>query len=99
MARSVVGLDIGHGVLRAAEVANPAKPRPTLLRYHEMSVPIEAVNRGEVTDPALVAQALKVMWSRAKFSTKDVVLGMGNQRVLSRDYSVRAQPLDRIRES
>ena len=99
MARSVVGLDIGHGVLRAAEVANPAKPRPTLLRYHEMSVPIEAVNRGEVTDPALVAQALKVMWSRAKFGTKDVVLGMGNQRVLSRDYSVRAQPLDRIRES
>jgi type IV pilus assembly protein PilM len=98
MARSVVGLDIGHGVLRAAEVANPAKPRPTLLRYHEMSVPIEAVNRGEVTDPALVAQALKVMWSRAKFGTKDVVLGMGNQRVLSRDYSVRAQPLDRIRE-
>ena len=39
MARVVVGLDIGHGVLRAAEVANPAKPRPTLLRYHEMSVP------------------------------------------------------------
>ena len=44
-----------------------------------MSVPIEAVNRGEVTDSALVAQALKVMWSRAKFGTKDVVLGILNR--------------------
>lgn len=99
MAKTIVGLDIGHGVLRAAEVANPGKPRPTLVRYHELPVPIEALNRGEVVDRDIVSRALKLLWSRGRFGTKDVVLGVGNQRVLSRDHSVREAPLDRIREA
>ncbi|MGN6324929.1 type IV pilus assembly protein PilM [Pseudolysinimonas sp.] len=98
MAKSVVGLDIGHGVLRAAEIVNQAH-KPVLTRYFEMPVPIEAVNRGEVVDRDIVQRALRVMWSRARFKTKDVVLGMGNQRVLSRDYSVPEAPLARIREA
>ena len=96
MANSVVGLDIGHGVLRAAEIVNQAR-KPMLARYFEMPVPIEAVNRGEVVDRDIVQRALRLMWSRARFKTKDVVLGMGNQRVLSRDYSVPEAPLARIR--
>ena len=99
MAKRVVGLDIGHGVLRAAEVVNPAGARPTLVKYQEFPVPLEAVNRGEVLDADVVSRALKTLWSQARFGTKDVVLGMGNQRVLSRDYSVREAPIDRIRES
>ena len=99
MAKSVVGLDIGHGVLRAAEIANPGRPHPTLLRYEEMALPIESVNRGEIADGQMVSRALRVLWSRARFGTKDVVVGMGNQRVLSRDYTVREAPLDRIREA
>jgi type IV pilus assembly protein PilM len=98
MPNSVVGLDIGHGVLRAAEVVNHPK-KPVMSRYFEMPVPIEAVNRGEVVDRDIVQRALRLMWSRARFSTKDVVLGMGNQRVLSREYSVREAPLARIREA
>jgi type IV pilus assembly protein PilM len=98
MPNSVVGLDIGHGVLRAAEIVNQVK-RPMVARYVEMPVPIEAVNRGEVVDREMVQRALRLMWSRARFKTKDVVLGMGNQRVLSRDYSVPEAPLARIRES
>lgn len=98
MANSVVGLDIGHGVLRAAEIVNQAR-KPMLARYFEMPVPMEAVNRGEVVDRDIVQRALRLMWSRARFTTKDVVLGMGNQRVLSRDYSVPEAPLARIREA
>ncbi len=98
MPNSVVGLDIGHGVLRAAEIVNQVR-KPMVARYFEMPVPIEAVNRGEVVDRDMVQRALKLMWSRARFRTKDVVLGMGNQRVLSRDYSVPEAPLHRIREA
>src|SRR5689334_1542455 len=99
MAKTIVGLDIGHGVLRAAEIANPGRPRPTLVRYQELAVPIEALNRGEVVDREIVARALRVLWSRARFGTKDVVLGVGNQRVLSRDHAVREAPLHQIREA
>jgi type IV pilus assembly protein PilM len=98
MPNSVVGLDIGHGVLRAAEIVNQVR-KPMVSRYFEMPVPIEAVNRGEVIDRDIVQRALRLMWSRARFKTKDVVLGMGNQRVLSRDYSVPEAPLNRIREA
>jgi type IV pilus assembly protein PilM len=99
MAKTIVGLDIGHGVLRAAEVANPGKARPTLVKYQELEVPIEALNRGEVVDQDIVARALRVLWSRARFGSKDVVLGMGNQRMLSRDYKVAEAPLAQIREA
>jgi type IV pilus assembly protein PilM len=99
MARSVVGLDIGHGVIRAAELVNPSRSRPTLVRYHEVPIPLDAVSKGEVIDAPVVTHALKGLWNKARFRTRDVVLGMGNQRIVARDYVVPAMPLDRIRES
>lgn len=98
MPKSIVGLDIGHGVLRAAEIVGPNKPRPQLVKYEEMTLPIESVSRGEILDREMVARALRLLWSRARFGTRDVVLGMGNQRVLARDFTVREAPLARIRE-
>ena len=87
MAKSIVGVDIGSTTLRAVELADAAKPRPTLLRYHEVLLPEGAVSRGEVLEPNTVADALKHLWSEGGFKSKDVVLGMGNQRVLARDLS------------
>ncbi|HWH26357.1 MAG TPA: type IV pilus assembly protein PilM [Pseudolysinimonas sp.] len=97
MAR-VVGLDIGNGVLRGAEVKDPARARPTLVKYHEVKIPQGAVSRGEVVDREAVVAGLRQLWEQAKFSTKDVVLGMGNHRILARDHVVRADSIDRIRE-
>jgi type IV pilus assembly protein PilM len=97
MAR-VVGLDIGDGVLRAAEVKDPARARPTLVKYHEVRIPQGAVSKGEVLDEDAVVAGIKQLWLQGKFGTKDVVLGMGNHRILARDHVVRAQPLERIRE-
>lgn len=99
MASTIVGLDIGNGVLRAAEIADAGKPRPTLVRYHSMAVPAAAVQRGEVIEQGTVSAALKQLWSTAGFKSKKVVLGMGNQRVLVRDVSVPRMPLAQIKES
>lgn len=99
MATSVVGIDIGSAALRAVEVGDPGKARPTLLRYHEVPLPEGAVSSGEVMEPNTVAAALKELWSVGGFKTKNVVLGMGNQRVLARDLSVPKASLKRIRES
>ncbi len=99
MGTSVVGIDIGCTSIRAVEVEDPAKARPTLVRYHEVALPDGAVSRGEVIEPNTVSASLKMLWSQAGFKSKNVVLGMGNQRVLVRDLSVPKMPMERIRES
>jgi type IV pilus assembly protein PilM len=99
MTPSVVGIDIGCATLRAAEVSDAGKGRPTLLRYQEVPLPEGAVTRGEVVEPNTVAAALRQLWSSGGFKSKNVVLGMGNQRVLARDLTVPKMSIKRIRES
>jgi type IV pilus assembly protein PilM len=52
-----------------------------------------------VIEPNTVANVLKNLWSSGGFKSKDVVLGMGNQRVLARDLTVPKMSISRIRES
>jgi type IV pilus assembly protein PilM len=92
-------VDIGSTSLRAVELADSAKDRPTLLRFAEIPVPEGAVSRGEVLEPNTVGALLKQLWTYGGFKSKRVVLGMGNQRVLARDLSVPSAPLARIRET
>lgn len=94
----VVGLDIGTTALRAAELKDPGSARPTFVRYLELPLAPGVVDRDEVRDRVALAAALKELWTRARFGTKDVVLGMGEHRIPSREMTVRAQPLDRVRE-
>lgn len=99
MAKSVVGVDIGSDGLRAVEVRDAGTAKPTVLRYHSLPLPAGAVARGEVIELNTVATVLKQLWSEGGFKSKNVVLGVGNQRVLSRDLSVPKMSLKRIRES
>jgi type IV pilus assembly protein PilM len=99
MATRVVGLDIGSTSLRAVEVSTNGKSKPTLLRFHEIPMPEGAVSRGEVLEPNTVAALLKQLWAAGGFTSKKVVLGVGNQRVLARDLSVPKMSLKRIREA
>lgn len=99
MITSVVGIDIGSASLRAVEVSDPGAAKPTLLRYHKVPLPEGAVSNGEVLEPHTVATALKQLWSDGGFKSKNVVLGIGSQRVFVRDLSVPKMSLKRIRES
>ena len=99
MSANVVGIDIGTAGLRAVEVSDAGKDKPTLVRYHEVGLPEGAVNRGEVVEPNTVAAAIKSLWSAGGFKSKNVVLGMGNHRVLARDLTVPKESIKRIRES
>lgn len=99
MANTVVGVDIGSASIRAVELADADKPKPTLVRYGRIELPAGAVTRGEVIEAETVAALLKRLWANSGFKTKRVVLGMGNQRVFARDLTVPRAPLPRIRES
>ncbi|GEA82892.1 MAG: pilus assembly protein PilM [Cellulomonas sp.] len=100
----VIGLDIGTSAVRAAELEFGAggpkgKTPPTLVRYGEVPVPLGAVRDGEVIQPESVATALRQLWSQAKFESKEVILGVGNQRVLVRELEVPWMPVAQIKES
>ncbi|MET4780452.1 type IV pilus assembly protein PilM [Glaciihabitans sp. UYNi722] len=99
MAKTIVGVDISANGIRAAELGGALKTKPVLLRYAAVSLPPGAVTRGEVVEPRTVSTALKQLWSSAGFTSKEVVLGIGNARVLARDLTVPKMPLHLIRES
>ncbi|WP_421733818.1 type IV pilus assembly protein PilM [Cellulomonas sp.] len=100
----VIGLDIGTTAVRAAQLdfgsGGPSSSnQPTLVRYGEVPIPIGAVRDGEVTDQLVVSNAIRELWAKVKFESKDVVIGVGNQRVVVRELSVPAMPLPQIRTS
>ena len=81
--RTAIGLDIGTSSVRAAQVT-VSKGNAVLDRFGQVGLPPGAVRDGEVADPEAVAEAIKVLWSRSKFTKKDVVLGISNQKVFVR---------------
>lgn len=100
----VIGLDIGSSGVRAAELefgsGGPSgKNAPTLVRYGSVPLPIGAVRDGEVVQPENVSTALRTLWSQTKFETKDVVIGVGNQRVIVRELDLPWMPLAQLKES
>ena len=72
---SIVGVDFGGGMLRAVELSDADKSRPTIERYNEMPLPEGAVVRGEVVEPNTVATALKRLWSTGGFTSKSIAIG------------------------
>lgn len=98
MATTVIGLDIGTTRVRAVEVQQ-GRGAPTVLRYAEAPLPLGAVQDGEVAEPEGVVQALRSIWASARFSHRDVVLGVGNQRVLVRNLDLPWMPMPQLRAS
>ncbi|KQX07956.1 MULTISPECIES: type IV pilus assembly protein PilM [unclassified Leifsonia] len=99
MATSIVGVDFGSRVIRAVELSDVTKSRPTIERYGEIEVPEGAILRGEVVEPNTVAAALRKMWASAGFKSKSIAMGIGNHKVLARDLAVPRMSRSRIRES
>lgn len=98
MANTVIGLDIGTTRVRAVEVQK-GRSGPTVLRYAEQVLPLGAVQDGEVVEREDVAGALRAMWSQAKFSHRNVIIGVGNQRVLVRSLELPWMPLPQLRKT
>lgn len=99
MSSTIVGIDIGSVSVRAVEVKNADKAKPIISKYFEMPLPEGSVRRGEVLEIGTVSTAIKRLWANGGFKTKDVILGMGGPRVLSRDLAMPRAPLAQIREA
>ena len=100
----VIGLDIGSSCVRAAELefgsGGPmGKTPPTLVRFGQVALPLGAVRDGEVVQPETVSSAIRQLWAQAKFESKDVVIGVGNQRVVVRELDLPWMPLAQLKAS
>jgi type IV pilus assembly protein PilM len=78
---AVVGLDIEAGSIAATEVEVNGAIRVTASAIEPL--PPGAFHEGEVADPESLAAALKALFAKHKLS-KNVRLGVGNQRVVVR---------------
>lgn len=97
-ARSAIGLDIGTSGVRAAELSF-GRHGVTLEKFGQVAVPPGSVRDGEVVEPTVVAEAIRELWAATKFSGKDVVLGIANQRVVVRTVEVAWLPPAELRKS
>ena len=83
MATRAVGLDVGTSAVRAVELVL-GREQVTLTRFGQVALPAGAVRDGEVADPPAVSAAIRRLWRDAGFRTRQVIVGVGNQRVVVR---------------
>jgi len=86
VARSTIGLDIGTGAVRAAEVRG--KEPGVLTRFAQLSLPAGAVAGGEILDSDAVATVIRDLWRQGEFRGKRVAVGVANQNVVVRQVDV-----------
>jgi type IV pilus assembly protein PilM len=76
-----------------------SKDGATLERFGQVALPPGAVRDGEVIDVETVANAIKHLWATAKFSSKKVVLGVANQKVIVRQVDLPWMPEAELRKT
>lgn len=100
-----IGLDIGTSGVRGAEMTfckhGPGcqEHQATLNKYGEVPLPHGAILDGEVVEQSSVVRAIKKLWDTAKFTHKNVLLGVANQRVTVREIELPWLPLNELRAS
>ena len=97
MAKTRIGIDVGSTAVRVAEVA--AGDVPVVVRAAQVPLAPGVVEAGEVRQPEAVAEALREVWSKAGVKTKQVYLGVGNQRVIVREVALPWLPEKELRST
>lgn len=97
MAKTIVGLEITEEGVRAAEVT--AGRNPVLLASGSVPLPPGAAKDSEVYDVDAVVLALRQLWGRHRFRSRNVVLGLASRRILVREYTTQALRPDLLRQA
>ncbi len=97
MARTRIGVDVGSTAVRVAEVA--AGDIPVIVRAAQVPLRPGVVEAGEVRRPEAVAEALRELWSKSGVKSKQVHLGVGNQRVIVREVALPWLPEKELRDT
>jgi type IV pilus assembly protein PilM len=91
MPTPLIGLDIGSSAVRAVELER-CRAGVALKAFGQVGLPRGAVVDGEVVDTDAVSQAIRRLWHDAGISARQVVVGVGGQRVILREAEVPGMP-------
>ncbi len=94
MAR-LVGLDIGTSAVRAVEM-EVGESQSRLEAFMQVALTPGAVVDGEVHDVASVTTALRQLWRDGDFHSKQVYVGLGGVRAISREVEIPWVPDDEV---
>jgi type IV pilus assembly protein PilM len=97
VARTRIGVDVGSTAVRVAEVA--PGDIPVVVRAAQVPLPPGVVEAGEIRQPEAVAEALRELWSKSGVKSKQVHLGVGNQRVVVREVALPWLPEKELRDT
>jgi type IV pilus assembly protein PilM len=97
MARNRIGVDVGSSAVRVAEVA--VGDIPVIVRAAQVPLAPGVVESGEVRRPEAVAEALRKVWAKSGVKSKQVHLGVGNQRVVVREIALPWLPEKELRDT
>ena len=97
MAKTRIGLDIGATAVRAAEVN--VNGSASLVRAAQVPLEAKAVENGEIRNPEAVAEAVRELWRAGRFKSRQVHMGVANQRVVVREVALPWLPPKELQES
>lgn len=97
MTATSIGVDIGTTAVRAVE-ATVKKGQPVIRHAWEVRLPDEAIVNGEVRDPAVLTNALKMLWDSG-FRSKEITIGIGQPQTIVRQVDVPYEPGEDFRET
>jgi len=97
VAKTRIGLDIGATAVRAAEVSTNGSA--ALVRAAQVPLEPKAVENGEIRNPEAVAEAVRELWHAGHFKSRQVHMGVANQRVVVREVALPWLPAKELQES
>jgi type IV pilus assembly protein PilM len=84
--------------VRAAQLSL-GKNGVVLERFGQIALPQGAVSDGEILDPQAVSEVIRELWAQAKFTSKKVIAGVANQRVVVRQVDLPWMPTAELKKS
>ncbi|WP_431804000.1 type IV pilus assembly protein PilM [Microbacterium sp. bgisy203] len=84
----VVALDLSRSGIRGVQVDAPYSTRPTISRFAAVEVPEGTIFDGEIVDQRRAITAIRQLWKVGGFTTKKVVFGISNRKVVVREVSL-----------
>lgn len=91
MPRPLIGIDVGSTAVRAVEIGM-TKGKPVIKHASEIPLPEGTIINGELRDPVVLVNALKLLWKTGGFKSKQVAIGVANQQTLVRQVDLPYDP-------
>lgn len=89
---TTIGLDIGTTGLRAVELERRKDGTARLKRWASVPLPNGVVTSARIEDPRALRSAIRALWRRGKFSSRDVVVGLNDAGIITRQVDLPWMP-------